>query len=318
MKFSQLLLPAFAAMLIFLGCKKETASKTTCSATVYSVSTDSFPGSTNFGIVNPSTGTSATMSSVSATGYANQATFNTDENKYYIPIIFNSSYSTSIAAISTAGVVTNFYSATSGNHMTHALIFSPITHKTYALGDTTSAGTEILEYVFSGTSYSQSVVAHTSSKHLLSSGGTSSIDPATGIIYFATSNVQTGNCCVDKFDPATATTTPLYTGTGLLLGLCFNRNDNKLYAIHTTSTGTLFVSINSTTGVHTTLATVSMPSFNYEFYSAAFNSCTNQYMYSVRVNGYSYEYLFTQLNTSGSIVTQDSVTNIQQGLVTVY
>lgn len=322
MKYLPLVLAAaLLPCALFTGCKKEAKKTTTCTATLYGYSAadtsvyDPSPA-VSVGIINPASIALASLGTISTSTYASQAAFNTSDNCYYtFHTSMGSGYGVgTLYRVDPAGAVTSL--AGSGGY---ALAYNQHNNKLYC-----QDGAGLAEVVVSGTSFTRVAVA-TAIHPLFTAfrGANTTVDPATGAIYYTTGDTTV--TYIEKYVPGSAAPTVVASVSGGwdLLGLRFNTSDNMLYAFKETRPAppTMycdFIKINPASGAVATLATPAIV-VNPEFYSAAIDPCSNRYYLSTQdYTIVAHTFSVTQLNMSGAIVQHDITTSYFQGLTVKY
>ncbi len=327
-------LAAFAAFVtasaFVTSCKKqEENARTTCSATLYGYyHPDSayIPPTSPlaWGVIDASTATLASASGITNSGYSNQGAYNTADNCYYVFKYKSSSQTDTLFKVSAGGVVTTYSCATSQS--LDGLVFNPTNNKLYCLrrtiSGTTMGPTEIVEITTSGTSFTATTVATTTNQNRSASPATSTVDPATGYMFFALKTHSPEIYAVEQYIPGSSTTSVIVSGTDKrIMGLRYNRTDNMLYAITETypaSTGPAaysFVRISPTSSTMTTVATLPFQ-VNNEFYTCSLDPCTDRYVLST-ISAWglaSFTNTLTQINMAGAVVVQDTTTGLFQGM----
>jgi len=300
---------------IFLlsSCKK--SKRTTCSATLYGFNGILHPSAGglydtstgNFGVINETTGTASTIATFTSLIFTNQGAYNTSDNCYYT---LNPS---SLVKVSTTGTVTTIpYSGTYNGFQ--GLLYNQFSNKLFAMKLNTGSGTgtALVEIILSGASFTDASPVSTLGTEQFASPVSTTVDNATGNIYYSLSNISSYTFNIEKYAPG-ATTPVLVTSIsdGDIIGLQFNKTDNMLYAIKEDTTGgQQFIRIDPGSGAITAIATVS--GINNEFYSTAIDPCSNQYLVTSMIDtGTS---TFGSLTSTGTVTLHDTVAGIIQGM----
>lgn len=319
-----------SCLILFLSpsCKKEKdASKTTCSSTVYgynttgSIASSLSPSATvSFGSVDLTTASGPSTGTFANSVYSNQGAFNTDDNCYYVFKYINSGHTNTLTKISTGGAVTTYTAADTARR--EGLVYNSVTHKFYCLVCTSGAPAQVAEVTMSGSSFSTTVVGTATGIASSISPASSTVDNATGKMYFALMSIAASQYSIESYTPGSATTSVLSTGTNKqVLGLRFNKNDNMLYAIaenfSASSISYGFVKVAPSTGTFSTLATLPFE-VNNEFFTAAYDACSDRYIVSTPTGtGWSTRVL-KKINPSGSVVGSDVISCLYQGFDIAY
>jgi hypothetical protein len=323
-------LAAFVAGPAFVtSCKKEDNARTTCSSTLYGYykpDTAFTPptGPLAWGVIDASTATLTSASGVANSGYSNQGAYNTADNCYYVFKYGSSSRTDTLYKVSAGGVVTTYSGA--ANQALDGLVFNPTNNKLYCLRRTitgTTAGpTEIVEITTSGTSFTATTVATTTNQNGSASPATSTVDPATGYVFFALKTHNPETYAVEQYIPGSSTSSVIVAGTDKrVMGLRYNRNNNMLYATtenHPATTGPYtysFVQISPASSTMTTLATLPFD-VNNEFYTCGLDACSDRYVLST-ISAWGWGYItntLTQIDMSGAVVLHDTTAGLYQGM----
>jgi hypothetical protein len=308
--------------LLFASCKRETTivdPPLPCSATLHGyVFTDSLfnraSASSSWGAINPATLATTPTTTVMLSGYTNQVAYNTVDSCCYVFQINNSTRTSNLLKITTAGIVSTYTSASP--QYLEGLVYNPVTNKLYCLRFSASLA-EVVEITTSGTSFTATPVATTVQNTNTASPVTSTVNNATGDMYFNITSFYPTLYSVEKYVPGSATTTVLAADTGrYMLGLRYNNNNNQLYAISVdTATGVnSFTNIDPLAGTVTLLAPLPF-GVNYEFCSSVINPCSNRYIVSTFTSALWGPRQVAQLNMSGSVVQSDYTAGFYTGLV---
>jgi hypothetical protein len=308
----------------FTACKKEAAHKTTCTSTVhaYTAPVSLIYGASgslyacNHGIVNTSTaGIATTGSFTNSVMLNNKATYSVADNSYYC---FSSSYisgvtSTTLHRIDASGIETTYASADTFNYS--MLVYNPFNSKLYCFNNYG----KIVSLTLGTTTFSATVCA--TPLHSISqfNYGDFTVDHATGAMYYVSGNTP---YYIEKFQPGSSSTTVVASGAGALsvLGLAFNKNNNKLYAMKMdTDYSTFeFITVDPSAGTIT-----SAPGFglrpNVDLYSATIDPCSNRYLLSTTDTAASISvFKLYQVDMTGALVQQNTIPTPYQGLDVVY
>lgn len=316
-----------AIITMFAACKKEpTASKTTCAATLYGYNfldttlvSSSLP--VGWGIINETSLATTSVATLPVNAYANQGVYNTSDNCYYVFRYGTSGMTNTLLKVAPGGAVTTYTGP--GTQNLEGLVHNRVTNKMYCLrytsGSLTATPADVVEITTSGTSFTVTPVATTVNNIRWVSPTTSTVNNASGEMYFILVDAPTGAYSIEKYMPVSSITNVIASGAGkVIMGLRFNSNDNMLYAITAeysagASAVYKFVRIAPLTGAFTTLATLSFQ-VNNEFYSAALDPCSNRYLLStVTGTGWTTKTV-RQFNMSGAIVQSDITAGLFQGL----
>lgn len=314
--------------LCFLSCKKEKEKKTSCAATLYGynapssafVPSSSLLTTVGFGVINPATATSASFASFLAVTYANEGTYNTTDNCYYV---FKSSTAAAgfggsnvLYKIDMTGVVTTLTSSASANY--GSPMYNRANNKLYCV-EYVGTGQSLVEVVISGSSFS--TAGATGFLHPFPGGDNCTVNDVTGEMYFITKNTST--YYLDKFNPGTSTFSSVSTLTApsYLFGLRYNFNDNMMYAVsYDTPNIFRFIKVNPSSGAITSMAGIGQT--NIEFCSACINPCANRYILSSRfANSITNSWdsvAIRQYNMSGTLLQQDTTAGLFNGLTVDY
>lgn len=321
-----------AAICIFLtlapSCKKDKGEeKTTCSSTVYGYNTTGTIASTlsptataTFGSIDLTSVSGPATGTLSNSVYSNQGAFNTDDNCYYVFKYYNSGFTSTLIKISTSGAATIYTSTDTLRR--EGLVYNQITNKLYCLLGNDGGPANIAEVTISGSAFTTTAVGTTAGIAASASPASSTVDNSTGKMYFALMKHAPEQYSVESYVPGSGSTTVLTTGADMrIMGLRFNKNDNMLYAISEDySSGTAtdnFVKIAPSSGSMSTLSTLSFE-INNELYTAAFDACSNRYVfYTLSGAGWSTR-VVKQINTSGTVVQSDIVPCMYQGFDVAY
>lgn len=320
-----LLLFALSSLLVG-ACdkKKDEPMATPCTAHLWGVSVP-FSGvfdsitSCNAGIITTS-GTFSGTASLTNSGYSKQGTFNSADNCYYVfKNYMGSENGKTLYKVTSTGGVSVYTSSLSGVSFS-SICYNRVENKLYC---GYYDGTDKLgEITISGSTFSVSPVATPIHSTLWLSG--IAADNTTGAMYILM--MDTTNCYVERKltgSSSFSTTNTFGSYYSNITGICFNINDNILYAIKK-DTGSAVAShllkINPATGSTTSVGSFSS-SINPEFYSATFDPCANQYVVSHRTGG-SWATTSTaeimRLNTSGAVVSAVSTSSLLLGLAVDY
>jgi hypothetical protein len=300
----------------FVGCKKNTANKTTCSSTLHGFAADSI-GMGSIGTCNHITINSATGYATSSGTFNGNATFdyqaayNTSDGNYYVFKTQNSlDPSPILYKIDGSGTVTSLTPVSSSYHS--SINYSQHDNKLYCFKDHA-----IAEVTISGSTFSATTVCvplHSLVNDPFGAGAMT-IDHSTGDIYYRTQTGSTGY--VERYHPGTSSPTVVPTVTDSLFGLRFNNSDSKLYAIKSNGVDFRFVKIDPASGALTTFAILNAD-VNMDFFSAVIDPCSNRYVFSSLINISPLVSVLYQVDMTGTVVQHDTTASFYQGLTVQY
>ena len=319
---------SLASVSFFTACKKEpTASKTTCAAKLYGYS---YPDTVwrpatspvGWGDINETTMATTTLATLPLLPTANnsQGVFNTGDGCYYL-LRYGGGASTDtvkLLKVNPGGGV-SIYTCSTPMSLS-GLVHNRVTNKMYCLrsypSGTSSTPTDVMEVTISGSTFSCTPLASTSSWY----GGSGTVNNTTGEMYFGCMGAASGTYRIVKYTPGSGTTTLVASGTGrVLVGICYNVNDNMLYAMSIDFSGSAatpheLVRISPSAGTVATLAGLSSYEFNVDAYSTVIDPCSNRYILST-LNGMSWSTrTVKQFNISGTVVQLDTTAGFLAGL----
>ena len=306
----------------FANCKKSNSKKTSCVSTVHAYSAVINPLDTSVvyacshGILNLSTGGIATSGTITTSMlFTNQGAFNTSDNCYYV--FQNAGYSNASASllyrVDASGATNMLVPADTGRFV--SLTYNEFTHKFYCIRNGA-----LVELNTTSTTYTTTNLVTPVHPFLPQpfSPTNIAVDNATGNMYYATTDSV--NNYVEKFNPSGASSAVIASGgSGSILEMRYNSNDNMLYALNTHaatySESVDFIKINPSTGTITTIV-VALAPLNPDQYSATLDPCSNRYLLSTTamVPVGPGPYILRQVNMTGSIIQTDTTVALYQGL----
>ncbi len=290
----------FALFALSIGsCKKKETmavpSTSGCTSTIYGYSGSSWLDTNNyFGVVNTSAAT------ISSSGtlmhymlYSNQGAYNGADGYYYtLQATNNSSQSVGpLYKINSGGAVITM-AAASGAGPYASLTYNKATNKLYCI-----AAGNLAEVTPGSSSFTTTSIA--SPVHRFYVGYTSSsmtVNNNNGDLYYVTGD--TAGYFIEKYHAGAGSTVVATGGAAWeILGMRYNENDNRLYAIRMKFVGTTpiydLITIDPSSGTISSLTTLAV--CNPEFFSACINPCTNRY-------------IFSTMGATGAILDQYSIT----------
>jgi len=307
---------AIATVILLASCKKNTPHSTSCSSTLYGYTVSSsalglMDTTCNFGIVNESTAAFSGATTFLSTVYSNQAAYNTSDNCYFT---FKTSMgdATSVSSmykIAGSGVATTLANSSGASYS--SLTYNGATNSLYGI-----SGGYLVQITTTATSFfSTNLVTpiHPFSLYGWATADPLTVDNATGDIYYVTGDTLT--YYIEKYHPGASASAVVASGTGAwdIYGMQFNKNDNMLYAVRQNMPGNTydFIKIDPSTSTISTVTGLSM-GLNSDFYSSCIDPCSNRYILSTVIN--SHIGILVQLNTTGSILQEDTTATFYQGL----
>jgi hypothetical protein len=279
----QKLICFFSLLIVITSCRRAHPAATICTTTLYGFnsgyyidSTSTFPDTSIVGTVDPTTFAITGSSAFLFPAYNIGAYDSKDSGYYLFPVDYTGT---------AYGQIEKFWSG----HITYlsgpatkvgGLVYNKVNNTFYCLDNTSIA---IAEVTLEDTSYTISDLVRT--KHgfdLQWVGNTATVDESTGAIYFVTGQNDSGY--IEEYVPG-ATATKVIAAVYFadkVLGLCFNKNDNMLYAVRESVHGAVtfdLIKIDPATAAVTTLSTIPF-AVNFQNCTAALDPCSNVYIFS--------------------------------------
>lgn len=321
-----LLFPFLVIMLANSSCTKKDKEPeaTPCAAILYGYSASTWSDTTaffttpcTFGVVDTSTGAVSTIATFDNGITSRQGTFNTSDNCYYT--IKSGPSTGQVHRVSLTGAVTTYdYPHSTGTVRYASMIYSQPANKLYVFAPGPATNKNMWEVGFSGAISTVTAVAQTAHESFVLS---STIDNSTGAIYCitysaATAYVERRAVSDTVFHPIDSIPIPSYHG---LVGLQYNSNDNKLYAVDANVVAGVSIpgklyQINPAGG-HTVLATLPF-TVDRDHISTVFDVCSNHYILSALTTAG--VPTLTRYTTSGSLVSYHVTPGLLQGLAVRY
>ena len=304
-------------LFLSVSCKKKQEISSTCPSQLYGNSSSYPYASTinsfksNIGILDLSTNSFASYTTIPFLNSDRQSCFNPDDNCYYMFQTYgaNSKMYSTLYKIDADGSITGINAMDSSQYS--SLIYNQKLHKIYCIGNNKIGEVSIDGALFSIKNTTGPI------RSFIQNSASITVDNTTGDMYYITGDVRyaTNGFFIEKYNPANsqpvvvAGINALYWETYRPWELCYNKNDKMLYAVKyplVISPATI-IKIDPSSGSNTGVYVLGY--FDTVLSSSCVDPCNNRYYLSMGIP-YTHNSFLYKFDLSSNTVTKDTLKDV--------